>query len=286
MTTLTQNYTLANGVKVPKIGFGTWLLDNGAVVDAVKQAIKIGYRHIDTAEAYGNEVGVGLAVREAGVPREEIFITTKLQAEIKNHDDAVSAINESLTKLDLDYIDLMLIHSPKPWADYSGDEQFFSGNLAAWRALEEAYDAGKIKAIGVANFEQADLQNLLDHAKIRPMVDQVLAHIGNTPLELIEFAQAHQILVEGHSPFGHGDLINNQALKTMADKYKVSVPQLAVRYLLQFGLSPLPKASSIEHMRSNAGVDFEISETDLVKLKQFTDVTYSEETAVFPVYQK
>lgn len=283
---LNETYTLSNGITVPKIGFGTWLLDNDAVVPAVKQAIEAGYRHIDTAEAYENEVGVGIAVRESGIDRKDIFITTKLHAEIKNYRDAVLAINDSLSKLDLDYIDLMLIHAPKPWAEYSGNDEFFEGNLAAWHALEEAYEAGQIKAIGVANFEQSDLENLLNNAKITPMVDQVLAHIGNTPLELIDFAQAHNILVEAHSPFGHGDLIANDDLKIMASHYNVTVPQLAVRYLLQIGLLPLPKASSSQHMRDNAAVDFTISSEDLTKLNQFTGINYSESTSVFPVYQK
>ncbi|MBZ5962907.1 aldo/keto reductase [Leuconostoc gasicomitatum] len=284
--TLTEAYQLNNGLKINKIGFGTWLLDNHDVVDAVKKAIKVGYRHIDTAEAYGNEEGVGRAVRESGIAREKLFVTTKLRAEMKNYDDAVAAINDSLKKLNIDYIDLMLIHSPKPWAYYTSTEDFSDGNLAAWRALEEAYEAGKIKAIGVANFEQADLQNLIDHAKIMPMVDQVLAHIGNTPLELIMFAQKQNILVEAHSPFGHGDLIKNDKLQIISDRYHVTVSQLAVRYLLQLGLLPLPKASSIAHMKSNTEVDFTISDDDMLQLKYFKDITYSSDTAVFPVYQK
>ncbi|GAP00321.1 hypothetical protein FFIC_283380 [Fructobacillus ficulneus] len=186
----------------------------------------------------------------------------------------------------MEYLDLILIHAPKPWADYTGTDGFAAGNLAAWQGLEAAYQAGKVRAIGVANFDQADLQNLLDHGTVAPMVDQVLAHIGKTPLDLIDFAQNHDILVEAHSPFGHGDLVSNSDLQAIAGTYGVTVPQLAVRYLLQLGLAPLPKATSADHMRSNAAIDFVISDADMAKLKAWTGFHYSDETSVFPVYQK
>ncbi|MFT8844998.1 MAG: aldo/keto reductase, partial [Schleiferilactobacillus harbinensis] len=191
---LNETYTLANGVKIPKIGFGTWLIDdNDQAAAAVSQAIKVGYRHIDTAEAYGNEAGVGAGVRASHISRQDIFVTTKLAAEIKDHDAAAKAIDESLTKLNLDYIDLMIIHAPKPWAEYDQPDRHFAGNLAAWQALEEAYESGKLRAIGVSNFNQTDLENIMDHAKTTPMVDQVLAHITQTPFKTIQFAQQHNI---------------------------------------------------------------------------------------------
>lgn len=284
---LEESYTLSNGLKIPKIGFGTWLINkNEDAAKAVKQAIEIGYRHIDTAEAYENEIGVGQGVRQSGLERHQIFVTTKLRAEFKTFAEATKAINESLAKLDLDYIDLMIIHSPKPWAEFTKDAHYFKGNLAAWQALEAAYQAGKIKAIGVSNFEEADLQNLLDHAKIKPMVNQILAHIGNTPLKLIEFAQKNNILVEAYSPFGHGDMFNNQAIQAVAAKYRVSVAQLAVRYLLQLNLLPLPKASSIEHMKDNANTNFVINAADMSLLKSLDRIVYSSDNQKFPVYQK
>jgi diketogulonate reductase-like aldo/keto reductase len=147
----------------------------------VLEAIEAGYRHIDTAQAYGNEAGVGAAIKKTTVPREELFLTTKLAAEIKEYDGAVKAIDDSLKKLGVDVIDLMIIHSPKPWAEFHGEEHYFEGNLAAWRALEEAYQAGELRAIGVSNFEIVDLENLLKHSKTKPAVNQVLAHIGQTP---------------------------------------------------------------------------------------------------------
>ncbi|EKF51161.1 aldo/keto reductase [Lactococcus garvieae] len=283
---LTDTYELINGVKIPKLGFGTWLLDNEQAARAVKEALQAGYRHIDTAEAYENEAGVGRGIRESGIARDEIFVTTKLHAEIKDYDQAKLAIAESLEKLGLDSIDLMIIHSPKPWNDFLGKERYFEGNLAAWKALEEAYEEGKLKAIGVSNFETIDLENLINHGKIPPMVNQVLAHIGNIPSEVIEYSKKHDVLVEAYSPFGHGDMFKHEALKEIADKYGVSVAQLAVRYLLQLGLLPLPKASSLDHVRNNADVDFIIGDSDIKRLDNFTKIEYSKENKVFPVYQK
>ncbi len=282
---LEETYLLANGVKIPKIGFGTWMIaDNAAAATAVHEAIDAGYRHIDTAEAYGNEVGVGEGVRAAGIARQDIFVNTKLAAEIKEHDAAVKAIDESLQKLNLDYIDMMIIHAPKPWAKYDEPDRYFEGNLEAWRALEEAYKAGKLRAIGVSNFDPTDLRNLLDHAEIAPMVDQVLAHITQTPFKTIDFAKQHHILFEAYSPFGHGEMFKNQAIQQMAEKYHVSVAQLGMRYLLQLGLLPLPKTVKPEHMKANAEVDFEINETDMSTLEHMKPLTDYGQYQSFPVY--
>ncbi|OLS05643.1 2,5-diketo-D-gluconic acid reductase [Lacticaseibacillus casei] len=282
---LEETYTLTNGVKIPKIGFGTWMIDSDdAAAKAVHEAIDVGYRHIDTAEAYGNEAGVGEGVRASGVPRENIFVNTKLAAEIKDHDTAVKAIDGSLEKLDLEYADMMIIHAPKPWAKYDEPERYFEGNLEAWRALEEAYKAGKLRAIGVSNFDPTDLKNLLDHAEIAPMVDQVLAHITQTPFKTIDFAQEHQILVEAYSPFGHGEMFKNKDIQKMAAKYQVSVAQLGMRYLLQLGLLPLPKTVNPDHMKANAEVDFTISDDDMTALKQMKPLTNYGKYQSFPVY--
>ncbi|MFT8987257.1 MAG: aldo/keto reductase [Bifidobacterium psychraerophilum] len=283
---LHDHFTLANGVEIPKIGFGTWMIeDNGKAAQAVREAIEVGYRHIDTAEAYGNEAGVGEGVRSSGVDRKDIFVTTKLRAEYKDYEGARQAIDESLKTLDLGYIDLMIIHSPKPWAKFGEEEHFFEGNLEAWKALEEAHDAGKIRAIGVSNFQQVDLQNIIDHSATLPVVDQVLAHIGNTPFDLIDYARQRNILVEAYSPFGHGDMLNNADIQRIAERNGVSVTQLAVRYLLQQDLLPLPKASSIDHMRQNADVDFVISDEDMAQLRDITKQRYSDANRKFPVYQ-
>ena len=280
---LHENYVLSNGVSTPKLGFGTWMIPDDVAAEKVREAIHVGYRHIDTAEAYENERGVGEGIRTSGVPREDIFVTTKLRAEFKNYDTAVAAIKESLAKLDLGYIDLMIIHSPQPW-DQFRQGHFFEGNLAAWRALEDAYKAGKIRAIGVSNFEEIDLQNLFDHAEIKPMVNQVLAHISNTPYELIKFCQQHDILVQAYSPIAHGEMLKNEAIITMAAKYDVSVAQLAIRYCLELGTQPLPKTMNIQHMRDNAAVDFEISPEDMETLIKLDKINDYGDYSHFPVF--
>src|SRR2546423_3703413 len=183
---LEEKYTLSNGVAIPKLGLGTWFISNENVVQAVKDAAKIGYRHIDTAQAYGNESGVGEGIRACGISREDLFVTTKLAAEVKSYPEAVASIDQSLKTLGLDYIDMMIIHSPKPWAKFLESDTYFEGNREAWRALEEAYKAGKLRSIGLSNFEKADIDNILASCSVKPMVNQILAHISNTPKEFIQ----------------------------------------------------------------------------------------------------
>lgn len=179
MTILNEDYQLNNGVKIPKLALGTWLLDDDAAEKAVTTALQLGYRHIDTAEAYENEKGVGRGIQQSGKAHDEIFVTTKLAAELKDYESAAQAINESLQKLGLDYIDLMIIHSPQPWKEVNqSTDRHEAGNLAAYQALEDAYHAGKLRAIGVSNFNQHDLQNILDHATVRPAVNQVQSGSG------------------------------------------------------------------------------------------------------------
>lgn len=281
---LEEKYTLSNGVEIPALGLGTWLIKNDEVVQAVTEAIGIGYRHIDTAQAYGNESGVGKGVKTSGVSRDEIFVTTKLAAEVKSYKDAIVSIDASLKKSGLDYLDLMLIHSPKPWAVFLESEPCFEGNREAWRALEEAYKAGKLRAIGVSNFEIPDLNNILENCSVKPMVNQLLAHISNTPKELIQYNQRNNILVEAYSPVGHGELLKNGQLQAMAEKYNVSVSQLAIRYCLQLGLLPLPKTTNLQHMKDNAALDFVISDADMLVLEDIRKIENYGEHSRFPVF--
>ena len=281
---LQEKYTLSNGVEIPKLGLGTWFISDKDAVQAVKDAATIGYRHIDTAQAYQNERGVGEGIRNCGVKREDMFVTTKLAAEVKSYKQAVASIDGSLTKLGLDPIDLMIIHSPKPWVEFKGNDPFFEGNREAWRALEEAYQAGKLRAIGLSNFEIPDMENILGSCSVKPMVNQVLAHISNTPKALIQYAQEKEILVEAYSPIAHGELMKNEAVVSMAKRYGVSVPQLSIRYTIQLGLLPLPKTANPDHMKTNAAVDFEISEADMETLKNMDPIEDYGEASKFPVF--
>lgn len=281
---LKENYTLSNGVEIPKLGLGTWFISDGDSAQAVVEAVKLGYRHVDTAQAYQNEHGVGKGVQACGVKRQELFVTTKLAAEVKSYKKAVASIDQSLATLGLDYIDLMIIHSPKPWMEFHEDDPYFEGNREAWRALEEAYKAGKLRAIGLSNFEKADMDNILESCSVKPMVNQVLAHISNTPKGLIQYCIDNDVLVEAYSPIGHGELMKNPAVESMAKKYEVSVPQLSIRYCLELGLLPLPKTANPTHMKNNAEVDFEISKEDMEFLKNMKRIENYGEASMFPVY--
>lgn len=280
---LNECFKLTNGLNIPKLGLGTWFIDDDKAAEVVREAVKIGYHHFDTAQAYGNERGVGEGVRTASVPREELFVTTKLAAEIKDYDGAVKAIDESLAKAGLEYYDLLLIHAAQPWDDFRGGD-YAEENREAWKAIIDAYNSGKLKAIGVANFTIEDIENLTSTGLMKPMVNQLLVHIGNTPQELIDYCQKNDILVEGYSPVAHGEILKHEGIKAMADKYGVSVAQLCIRYDLQLGTLPLPKTANPEHMKENAAVDFEISEEDMEALKNIEHIKDYGEFTLFPVF--
>lgn len=280
-----EAYTLSNGAKIPKLGLGTWFIDDDKAAQAVREAVKIGYRNIDTAQAYGNERGVGEGIRTCGIPREELFVGSKVAAEIKSYDAAVKSIDETLEKMGLDYLDMMLIHCPQPWAEYNKtDNRYYAENLEVWRALEEAHKAGKLKGIGVSNFLEGDLRNIFDNCTVKPMVNQVLAHIKNTPFDVIDFCQKNDIVVEAYSPIAHGELLKNEAAGKMAEKYGISIPQLCIKYTIQLGLVPLPKTVSPERMKENSELDFVISDEDMELLKNFDKMESYGKAGVFPVF--
>ena len=282
-----EEYILNNGVKMPKIGLGTWLIDNEKIGEVVKNAISVGYRLIDTAQAYGNEEGIGKAIKECGLKREELFIATKIRAEYKSYEEAKKSIDESLQKMGLDYLDLVIIHSPQPWTDFRENEKrFFEENILVWKALEDAYKEKKVRAIGVSNFLKDDLENILKNCEIKPMVNQILTHISNTNFELIKYCEENNIQVEAYSPIGHGALLNNEILVEMAKKYQVSVPQLCIKYVLQLGAIAIPKATSLENLKSNINVDFEISKEDMEILKNVEKIKDYGKDSHFPVFNK
>lgn len=281
---LQETYHLENGVQIPKLGLGTWFIDDEKAAKAVRDAVKVGYRLIDTAQAYGNERGVGEGVRTCGLPREELFVTSKVAAEVKTYEEAARSIDETLTKMGLDYLDLMIIHSPQPWAEFRVENRYFAENKEVWRALEDAYAAGKLRAIGVSNFLQDDLENLLDDCRIKPMVNQILLHITNTDKALLDYCRAHGILVEAYSPIAHGEALKNPAITQMAKKYNVTPAQLCIRYVLQLGTVALPKTANPAHMQDNSAVDFQISTEDMRTLEAMEKIKSYGEFDMFPVF--
>ena len=280
-----QIITLSNGVKVPQLALGTWLIDEDKAADAVRAAIDIGYRHIDTAQAYANERGVGEGIRTSGVKREDLFVTTKVAAEHKDYKSAADGIDNSLKEMGVDYIDMMIIHSPQPWVEVNQSEnRYYEENLEAWRALTDAYKSGKLRAIGVSNFLQGDIDNIWNNAEVKPMVNQVLCHISNSPLDLIKYCQDKGIVMEAYSPVAHGEAMKITAIADMAKKYGVTVPQLCIRYDIQLGMIVLPKTANPEHMKSNADVDFIISEEDMEILKNVDRIDNYGDSSFFPVF--
>lgn len=256
------DFTIANGVKMPAIGFGTWQIPSGNIAyNSVKEALKAGYRHIDTAQAYGNEGSVGKAILDSGIDRSEIFVTSKLPAEIKSYMAARVAGMMTMKNIGLDYIDLYLIHAPWPWSEMGAD--YTKENIEVWKAMEEIYESGKTRSIGISNFNVKDIDAILDNCRIKPMVNQIKLHIGHRQEEITEHCRKNNILVEGYSPLATGRILTNSDIASIAKKYGKSVAQLSIRYVLEKGALPLPKSTHPDYIRQNLDVDFSITEDDL-----------------------
>ncbi|EFR44621.1 aldo/keto reductase [Streptococcus pseudoporcinus] len=279
-----ETFKMSDGNRIPSLGVGTWLISDEKAEVLVSQALKLGYRHIDTAQAYGNEVGVGKGLFLSGLPREEIFLTSKVAAELKSYQAVTASIDASLNKLGLNDIDLMLIHSPQPWNKWRDKtNDYDQGNLEAWRALEDAQKAGKVKSIGLSNFLREDIENILKNGQVKPAVNQILTHVGNVPFDLIEYCQREGILLEAYSPIAHGQVLKDKTIQELAKKYAVSPASLCIKYVHQLGMVALPKTENPEHLLSNMMLDFNISRHDMALLNklQFTDYgNYS----TFPVF--
>jgi diketogulonate reductase-like aldo/keto reductase len=274
---LRETFKLANGVEIPKIGFGTWQIPQDKAEEACLYALDAGYRHIDTAEAYGNEEGVGNALKKSGIPRDRIFITSKVKAELKTYQEAKEAISKSLQALNTPYIDLMLIHAPRPWfwMAMPSVKTYYKENLEVWKAFEEAYKEGKLRSIGVSNFDVRDLESFKKHAEIQPMVNQIKFFISRVPEKILKYCRENRILVEGYSPIATGRLLKNERLENIAKKYSVSLPQLCIRYVYQRGALPLPKSVHKEHIIENSQIDFEISPDDMEYLDKLKKLVHT-----------
>ena len=207
----------------------------------------------------------------------------KQKSKIKSYKKAKQSIEDSLKRLGVDYIDLMLIHCPQPWALFRSPFRYFKQNREVWRAMEEAYKEGKLRAIGVSNFLVDDLENIINNCEIKPMANQILLHIGETPVDVIKYCQENDIVVEAYSPIAHGRALKNDAIAEMAKKYNVSIPQLCIKYTLQLDTISIPKASSKEHIEDNMKLDFEISEEDMIKLMKLNRIDYGKD-ALWPVF--
>ena len=263
---MTTSYKIKNGVEIPVIGFGTWQVPDGPVVeDAVLTAIKCGYTHIDTAFSYDNEKGVGAAVKKSGVPREDLFITTKLWNTEQGYESTLENFEVSLKNLQTDYVDLYLVHWPKTY--------IFSGEYPqrvwdTWRAFEELYAAKRVRAIGLSNFLRHHMDVLMEKAQVAPMVDQLEIHPGYNQDDIVSYCKANDIVVESWSPLANGKLLTEcDLLLELGEKYGKSAAQIALRWNLQRGLLPLPRSVTPERIAENIDIfGFELEPEDMRRI--------------------
>ena len=269
MNKATDCYRLANGVEIPCIGFGTWQTPDGNVaVESVKCALEAGYRHIDTAQIYGNEESVGQALREGGVPRNELFITTKVWNNCHTYDDTMRAFDESLKKLGLDYVDLYLIHWPNP---VMFRDRWQKANAETWKAMEELYKAGRTRAIGVSNFLPHHMDALAETAEIMPHVNQIRLCPGETRDETVEYCRARGMLLEAYSPLGTGRIFSVPEMQKLSEKYNRPISQICIHWSLQRGYLPLPKSVTPSRIQENLKVfDFELEPEDVQLIADLT----------------
>ena len=262
---------LNNGKIIPSIGFGTWKLKNNEeTVEIIKEAIKCGYSHIDTAFAYGNEETIGKGIKESNIDRKDLFITGKLWNDDRGYENIINACKRTIKNLNCEYLDLYLIHWP---ASKAVHDDWIEINKETWQALEYLYEQGLVKAIGVCNFKINQLEELIKTAKIKPMVNQIEFHIGVYNKDILDYCNRNNIIVEAWSPLGSGKLFKVEELKEMASKYNVSVAQLCIRWCLQNNTLPLPKSKNIERIKNNLDVfNFEITNEDMEYLNNFRKV--------------
>ena len=267
-----KEYTvLSNGVKMPNLAFGTFKVNEGDDVQIILDAINVGYRHFDTAAFYNTEEALGKAIKKSGIPREEFFVTTKVWKTCMGYEGAKKSFEESLEKLDMDYVDLLLIHWPRPDAESDWKQL----DIETWKAFEEIYKEGKAKAIGVSNFLNHHMQNILDNCEVVPMVNQIEFHPGYIQKDIVDFDKERRIVVEAWSPLGRERVFKDELLNKLAEKYGKSVAQICLAFALQMGVVPLPKSSSIERMKQNMDIDFELEEEDFEKIVNMEEMGWS-----------
>ena len=263
-----KNIALYNGILMPEIGFGTWKAPTGKVtVEAVKAAIECGYTHIDCAAIYGNEKEVGLGIKESNVDRKNLFITSKLWNDVRGYQETIDAFNQTLSDLQLDYLDLYLIHWPRPVKYH---DNYIEKNIESWKAMEDLYKQGKIKAIGVSNFKVHHMEEIMENCEIKPMVNQIEFHPSCLEKEIRDFCKKEDIVVTGYSPLANGKVFECKELVEFSEKYGVSIAQLCIKYVLQHDVIPLVKSVTKERIKANLNVNFVISDEDMEKIDKIT----------------
>lgn len=275
MKSIYDCYTLNNGVKIPCVAFGTFKAAQENNKKVIGTAIETGYRYFDTASYYGTETYLGEAIRDSGIPREEFFLTSKMWKDEMGYDGTKRAFRLSLEKLKTDYLDLYLIHWPLPSPDFQDWRRL---DLETWRALEELYEEGGVRAIGLSNFLPHHIENILEHCKVRPMVNQIEFHPGYSQEAAVRYCQEQGIQVQAWSPLGRMRISEEPLILELADKYQVSASQICLRYAIERNVIPLPKSSSPERMRQNQDLfNFKISKEDMYRLETLPQIGWSGE---------
>jgi diketogulonate reductase-like aldo/keto reductase len=264
---LTSTVILSNKVAVPTLGFGTWQIKEGDdAYHSTLKALQLGYRHIDTAAAYGNEQSIGRAIKDSKIDRASLFITSKLHSHLKDYDQTLIEFNATLQRLGLDYLDLYLIHAPWPWSEWMHNPDYSKGNIAAWKAMEVLYGQKKIRSIGVSNFEINHLEPLLKATSIVPHVNQIPLWIGRPQVSLRAFCKAKGIAIEAYSPLATGRIFKLRLLNELALKYKKTPAQIAIRFTVQLDAITLPKSTTPSRIQENGEIDFVITDEDMTSL--------------------
>lgn len=275
MKSIYDCYTMNNGVKIPCVAYGTYKAADGKSIDTIAEAIACGYRYFDTASFYGTESYLAEAIQVSGLNRSDFFIASKVWKEEMGYEKTKEAFARTLENLKTDYLDLYLIHWPKPSPEYEDWKQL---DLDTWRAMEELYKEGKIKALGVSNFLPHHLENLLANCEIKPTVNQIEFHPGYTQEATVRYCQEYGILVQAWSPIGRARMLNETMLIEMSERYQVSPAQICLRYAVQRGIIPLPKSSSAERMKQNQDLfSFCLDEEDMWRLTTLPQIGWSGE---------
>ena len=284
MKALNDCYTLSNGIQIPCLGFGTYNAKGGDNLAINRMAIEAGYRYFDTASLYETERVLGQAVRESGIARKDFFIVSKLWIDERWYQEAKDAFERSLERLRMDYLDLYLIHWPR---GKEGDTDWKEKDLDTWRALEELYKSGRVRGIGLSNFLPHHVDPILKNCHVTPVVDQLEIHPGYTQEAAVRYCSENDIRVQAWSPLGRSAMLEHPVLKSFADKYEKSVAQICLRFLLQKGIIPLVKSSSMERMKQNQDIfDFEISWEDMSVINNMPQNTWLGEHPDFAVPRK